>query len=197
MKELIPILAIFGTLMYYLIVPGLACDVNNYCVINQPENITIRVFNYTSGSLVTDGNCSIDIYHGADLVTNEATMTYDNSGIYFYTLNGEEINQTGLYTYYINVTKDTYYDFKSGSYEIANYTLLTKLDTVPFDVWTYTTRTITDFGNLVQAIWSYTSRVVTGIPRIIEQTDRYGQPYFVQTTETNCDERVGGCVDQR
>lgn len=183
------ILISFVSILLFLIAsPVLGCDVSHYCIVNETENITIRVLNETSipvGDPIIDANCTIDIYLDNILITQGASMNYTSNGRYSYPLNNSEINETGVYDYYISVSKDSFFNSVSGSYEIVNETPLTSLSFISnstnttnnyianstsslySNIWSTTIRTLTDYKivDIARAVWDETIntiRTITG-----------------------------------
>ena len=192
--------------------PVMGCDVQNFCRINESENITITVYNQTSGDIVPDAQCSISIYHNATKITDGETMNYTSDGIYSYSLSNSEINDTGIYNFNINVTKDNYHDFQSGRYEIVLDYPTAKIDaiygnvtgtnsTLLNNIWGFYSRALSTIGenNIAQKVWDATIvglKVIDRIPIVKEIKDYYGMTQTVQVpyTEEECDPRLDICT---
>ena len=205
MQEELVIIGSFIVLIAVLLIPSLGCDVSNYCTINQADNITVKVYNMTSGELLTDANCTISIYRGNINITQGISMTNNDDGLYYHTLSGTEIDTSGVYDYYLNVSKETYHSFISGRYEIvnnlpidisidSNNTIhkieanITTSDSELYDnIWSYTTRTLTqvvdvNYATIAAYVWNYTTRNIASVTSApIVYTNPDGSQEVVQT----------------
>lgn len=201
-----------GFVIIALLVPVLStCDVNNYCILNEAENITIR---FTNNSLpYTGGTISISIYKGIDKIISDDNMTELDDGRYYYEMTNYGINETGNYVYYANTSDGSYYATVSDIWEIVEEFPSTQINETNYyiedsdsvlynNTWSYTTRTLTSIGsNILQEIaayvWSYTYKAIDSVPIIQEYIDRYGttRTRVVQSSERDeyiDDPRYGG-----
>lgn len=141
--------------MILIFIPSLAdCDINNFCLINQSENLTLRVWNETGRNYLTSYDAYIDIYsEGLSIVSND-TMSVTAEGEAWYELVDSGINSTGIYDYYLYAFYDDTAEISSGSYEVVEF--------LPNSVLDYVNVTITNStSNLYQNIWYYPNRTLT------------------------------------
>jgi len=155
--------------------PVMGCDVDRFCKINESDNITISIFNITTGVPIDSATVKMDIWLNDAIITNQNDFIYLNNGIYYYTLNGSEINTTGKRKYYINVTYDIYGKIENGEYQIMNETpsntvmsINTTINTISSDL-TYVNSTVWDImdsitdplSQLYNNVWGYLNRTLT------------------------------------
>lgn len=96
------------------------CDVNNFCRINENENITYKVWNETGRSYLTTFDSYIDIFKGSVQIIDNATLTLAGDTAYF-TLSGNTTDTEGIYIYYITSFYGDSSSHESGTYEITDH----------------------------------------------------------------------------
>lgn len=158
------------------LLPALAlCDVSDKYLLNSTENLTVRAV-FANNTPVLGASALIDIYkEGVPLIMQDSLID-DSNGFYHYELNDSLINETGIYTYYINISSGSFYDFPTGVYEIvpelpdtqlSNITALINNATSPLygNIWNYTDRTLTidpiNYETVAQYVWNHTMRTLS------------------------------------
>lgn len=193
MKE--EILIILGFLwVSSCFLPVLGCDVDNFCTINQADNITVTVFNTTNGAVITGASLFIDVWRGETQITTQNAFTELTGGRYYYELSGDEINTTGKYSYNINATYGSFGYIESGKYQIVgstplNLAVATNITTTNIDsMMTNSTSSFYDY--IVNAVWSYFNRTLTETVTANINSTQVGQ-IVNQTAAASATQTVG------
>lgn len=145
--------------------PVLGCDVDNFCTINEADNVTISVFNSTNGAMITGASNFIDIWRGETQITTQNAFTELSNGRYYYELSGDEINTTGKYSYNINVTYAGFGYIQAGKYQIVDNTPLSTVAQINITTTNIdsmmTNSTSSFFDYITNAVWTFINRTLT------------------------------------
>ena len=125
------------------------------------DNCTIGEFLYDDEyAPITDASCSLTSRDpDGNLFLNSVAMSAQSDGWYSYdvTTTGED---EGIYRSQVCCTSGSDYLCIDKTFEMFTPASSTSLSAA--DVWSYSSRSLTDFGSLVDAIWNRGTRTLTG-----------------------------------